>query len=210
MPGAKPSSALGGSLAGLLGGAVFLLLWLAFSFPFLLALLAGAAGFGAGLLLFVRRSRGIVVGLDPAMAALREQTLREAREKLAEIRSFAARITAQRPRETARDVVAAIEQLLTDLEGDVRDVAAARRVFTYYLDAAVRIMGSYVELAGKNLGSPGIDASLARAESALDTLRAAFRAQHGRVLENDVMDLDTEIALLKKTVDMDGLGERTQ
>jgi hypothetical protein len=54
---------------------------------------------------------------------------------------------------------------------------------------------------------PGIQASLARVEGMLGTLKDAFEAQLAKLLSNDVMDLDSALQTLKQAIEMEGLGK---
>jgi len=47
--------------------------------------------------------------------------------------------------------------------------------------------------------------TLARAEVSLDSIQRAFDSQLAGLLQHQVMDLDSEIALLEKTVEIDTL-----
>ena len=50
--------------------------------------------------------------------------------------------------------------------------------------------------------------TLARAETSLDAIQRAFDKQLAGLLEHEVIDLDSEVALLEKTVQMDDLMSR--
>jgi hypothetical protein len=52
----------------------------------------------------------------------------------------------------------------------------------------------------------GDPATIQRAEEVLGTIEESFAKQLKRLHENDNLDLDTEIAVLKKAMKMDGAG----
>jgi 5-bromo-4-chloroindolyl phosphate hydrolysis protein len=192
-----------GALAGAVGGGLFLLLWLLFGWGFLPSLLFGAAGFGAGMLAF-RRRPAMRVELSGVNAEMRSAAVREGREKLAELSEAIHRISGPaRARFDAVRQVAA--RIVGDLERNSRDVRAARQFLGYYLDATIRVCSSYAELASTGLRGEGIAGSLARTESLLDAIRQAFEQQHAKLLAGEVLDLDTEIALLEKTMRGEGI-----
>jgi len=66
----------------------------------------------------------------------------------------------------------------------------------------------YVSLSSKNVSSEEMQALLTRAEDSLDTIKSAYDKQLEQLLENDVMDLDTELEVLERTIRMEGLGEQ--
>jgi 5-bromo-4-chloroindolyl phosphate hydrolysis protein len=138
---------------------------------------------------------------------MRETALREGTERLAEIRRTVSRIADPRVRKKGEAVTASVENILDDLRKNPRDIRAARQFLSYYLDATGRIFGRYVELADKGLNAPEITSSLRKVEETMDTIHSAFEKQHARLLADDVLDLDSEIALLKNTIDSEGLGD---
>ena len=64
-------------------------------------------------------------------------------------------------------------------------------------------------LTARPTTSPDIAAALARAEASLDSVQAAFDGQLANVLEDRVIDLESEIELLEKTVHMDDYYSQT-
>ena len=208
---AKSTATLPGSIAaGLIGGGAFLLFWLVFEVPILLSLLIGAAAYGAGMLVFRRSPRRLNVDVSGVPRELREAALREGQEKIAELKALAPRIIAATARRRFDDVVESASRILDDLKKNPKDIRSARQFLSYYLDATVKIATRYAELSAKNLDDAAIKESLRKAESMLDVIRGAFEKQHARLLEDDVMDLDAEMTLLKQTLTMEGLGPEEQ
>ena len=101
------------------------------------------------------------------------------------------------------------DQILSELVTSPRKVDAARGFLTYYLDAAQRIVDGYALLASRPTGSPEIARALARAEASLDSVQTAFDGQLANVLGDRVLDLESEIELLEKTVRMDDYFSQT-
>jgi 5-bromo-4-chloroindolyl phosphate hydrolysis protein len=193
-------------LAGLLGGGLFLVLWLLLGVPLVWSLAAGAAGWGAGLLVF-RRRPAVEVALDGATREMRLAALREGTDKLADIRRTVSRIADPRVRGKGDAVCTVVQNILEDLRKDPGDIRSARQFLSYYLDATGRIFTRYVELADTGLATADIASSMRRVEQTMDTMRSAFEKQHARLLEHDVLDLDSEIALLENTLRLEGLAE---
>jgi 5-bromo-4-chloroindolyl phosphate hydrolysis protein len=79
-----------------------------------------------------------------------------------------------------------------------KDLKPAKQFLNYYLDAAMKIVTRYAELATGPAGSPEVMQSLAKAESVMDTLNESFEKQQAKLKENDVLDLDTEIQVFEK------------
>ena len=82
-------------------------------------------------------------------------------------------------------VVAASKSILDDSAKNPKDVRAARQFLNYYLDATIKIVARYADLARKEASLRGDPSSLKRAESMLDMIRSAFEKQHARLLEDE-------------------------
>jgi len=205
-PSKNAAGPITGVLAGVVGGAVFLVLWMVFGLPVIPSLIAGAAGYGAGLLIFRRSSGSLEVAIPGVSREMISTSLREGGEKISELKSLSPRISSSSIRAKFDAIVGAGEDIVDDLKKNPKDIRAARQFLNYYLDATIKIVTRYADLSEKGLTTSDIQDSLRKVESMLDTIRAAFEKQHARLLEDDVLDLDAEMSLLKQTIQMEGLG----
>ena len=57
------------------------------------------------------------------------------------------------------------------------------------------------------VSQPAVSHALAKAEQALLTLNRAFEGQFEKLMENELMDMDADIRLLKQTMKMEGYEE---
>lgn len=101
------------------------------------------------------------------------------------------------------------DQILAELSLKPRKVDAARGFLTYYLDASERIVRGYADLSQRDVRSADVAQTLTRAEASLGSMQQAFDRQLESILKDTVLDLDTEIALLEKTVRMENLYDQT-
>lgn len=140
-----------------------------------------------------------IYGIDDK--ALRE-TLDEAAKKLDAIRAASEKIAKPDVRAKIAKVCSTGDAILEDIRKDPKDLKPAKQFLNYYLDAAMKIVTRYAELAtgpaGSSAGSPEVQQSLAKAESVMDTLNESFEKQLAKLKENDVLDLDTEIQVFEK------------
>ena len=119
-------------------------------------------------------------------------------------------ITKHEVRERIVRLCRTADEILAELAAKPRKLDAARSFLTYYLDAAARIVaGLRQPLAARRLASPEINAALGKAEASLDSVQQAFDRQLANVLEDRVLDLESEIELLEKTVDMETMFSQT-
>lgn len=133
------------------------------------------------------------------------QVIEAAGERVDGILEAAHRIPQPEVRDRIARLCASAEKILDELHREPRQVDLARAFLTYYLEAAYRIVRGYAGLVERGVSSADIQTTLARAETSLDAIQQAFDKQLAGLLEHDVIDLDSEVALLEKTVQMDNL-----
>jgi len=200
--------AAGSILAALVGGGIFVLFLLVLQIGILISLAAGVAGYGAGVLIFSRRGRDqmwIAAQLSGLSAGDLQKTFDEGYWKLAQIRLCARKC---RDNQISRKIEAignGVEKIFLHLKSDPRSIKAARPFLNYQLDAAIKIIKKYDELSSRQLQSVDIQQTLKKTESLLDSIEKAFSKQLIKLVENDVIDLETEVELLKRTLKMEGL-----
>jgi 5-bromo-4-chloroindolyl phosphate hydrolysis protein len=197
-----------GLLAGILGGAVFLAFLFLLNVGLVGSLVGGAVGFVAGLLITRRKLPKVDMSMSGVSPEMLAEALRDGRSKLAEMRSIASRIQNPLVQFKVKQISDITEKILLDIQKDPNDLKPARQFLSYYLEATCKILRGYVDLSDKKVADPDVQTSLRRVEGLLDTIRKAFLQQHAQLLQNDVMDLDTEIQVLENTIKMEGLGEK--
>ncbi len=194
---------IGGHLAALLlGGGIFAACFLLLKIGIVWCIVLGVVGYliTAGQLFSrkIKRERG---------GKKLDDTLKEGQMKLREMRSYTSKIRDYRVRKKANGVYQAASDIFENFKDDPRDIKKARQFLNYYFDSAITILKKYIELKDKKIDSPELEETLSKVESTLDTVKAAFELQLAKLQENDVMDLDIEIEVLKKTLQAEGLGK---
>jgi 5-bromo-4-chloroindolyl phosphate hydrolysis protein len=195
----KQLNALG---AALVAGVVFLVTFLVLDLGFVIALVLAALGFAAGWFLFPSKKPEVVAAETEV-----KQALADGRQKLDRFRSLGRDIAKPAMAASVAEVAAVIEKILATVAEDPKKLKAAKQFLNYYLDAAVRILSMYTELASKDLHDAGIQASLTKVETTLGTIKDAFEKQLAKLLSGEAMDLDAELTLLQQTLTMEGLGK---
>jgi 5-bromo-4-chloroindolyl phosphate hydrolysis protein len=201
------SSAVQGIVSGFLGGGAFVVLFIFLDFAWWLALTAGVASFFTGYLIMRPRRNTVLLQVQGLAPGTVEKVLEEGRRKIEELRDFEGRITSPEVREEVKGIRDAAVRILEEIERDPGDVKIARPFLNYHFDATMKILRKYVELSERGAADTAIRTSLNKVENTLHLIRTAFEKQHSRLLENDTLDLDTEITVLEKTIRMEGLGD---
>jgi len=186
--------------AGIIGAAVFaLLLFLTWNVP--IAAAGAGAGFIAGLLILKPSNKEEISlsmsGISPEMIA---EAVRDGRARIASLRDVGQRVTNPLVQFKVKQIADVADKIVDDIRKDPGDLRAARPFLNYYLDSTVKILERYAELSSKKVLDREVQLSLKRVEALLDSIRLAFHKQLARLLEHDVLDLDTEMSVLEKTI----------
>lgn len=197
---------MGDILAGFTGGLVFLVFFLMLRFSVILALaIAVVAYFAVALLLGpVRKGLSLDI-LDEVDGELVSKAIAEAQTKIREIGDCGKKINLLPVREKIDALCGLADQIIDTVRKNPQSMKLARKFLSYYLDATVKIVRRYTELTAVQVRTPEIEESLHKVEDMLDIIKNTFEKQLGKLLEDDILDLDTEISVLEKTIKSEGL-----
>ncbi len=143
-------------------------------------------------------------GAPPTDGSTRPGRTEEARRKAGRIRAMACRATDETIRARIVETADSADAILDYLAKHPSSDASARAFNVYYLDAALSIVEGYLELL-KRKDAPGVDPRLRAAESSISDMAPAFKNILGKIMERDLINLDAEIAVLKKTIRADNI-----
>lgn len=185
--------------------AVFLVLLFAFRFPFPVAAAAAVLLYLAVSL--IRRPNRFRIGKievesEDDFKAL-QTTIGEGYQTLDKIRSMQKQIRDGEIRGKVGRIVATAEKIFAYLEKNPKKIRSARRFFSYYLETASHIVSRYLELSSQNIQSEEISRTLAKVSNILSVIESTFEKQLAALMSNDIMDLESEIALLENTIKME-------
>ena len=93
--------------------------------------------------------------------------------------------------------------VVTEIERDPRDLRRARKALTVYLDGAERVTSKYIATHPRAGDQQGALEEGYR--TLLDQLERAFAEQHGKLIQNDTMDLDVQIEVLTTRLKQEGV-----
>ncbi|MGN0241975.1 MAG: 5-bromo-4-chloroindolyl phosphate hydrolysis family protein, partial [Candidatus Weimeria sp.] len=95
------------------------------------------------------------------------------------------------------------ENIVHYLEKHVESISGAGRFLNYYLDTAVTILGKYIDLCRAEIPGDELKNVTDQTASAVDTLNDAFSRQYSRLLTGDMMDIESDIDVLKHMSESD-------
>ncbi|WP_439815957.1 5-bromo-4-chloroindolyl phosphate hydrolysis family protein [Zavarzinia sp. CC-PAN008] len=130
---------------------------------------------------------------DTSFAA---ELTQEARRKLARLEDLLPRIRQPDIARRTERIITLAEGIVANVERDPGDANRARRVLTFYLDSVIKIVDHALVIASQG---PEHE-SLKRIPAALADVEEVMRHHGDRMLENDVLNLDTELGVLEQTL----------
>lgn len=177
-----------------------------------LALLTGFGGFIAGSLVFrpitgKKKELPDYSRIDGVTHEIHEQALREGRLKLSKLRAYTDRIQDRSIQIKARNIGLLTEKILDTIEKDPKDLKPSRSFLNYYLDAVLKILNQYNEMSTQKIGSKDVEQLIVKVDGTLTALEQACEKHLKRLMENDLLDLDTELTVLQRTIEMEGFGK---
>ena len=94
--------------------------------------------------------------------------------------------------------------IFEDVKKNPQDLKKIKTFTNYYLDSTDKIITQYVELSGKKEITPEIQSAMTKVEALLDQIKETFEKQLKNLMEDDLLNLDVELSVLKKTMKYEG------
>ncbi len=193
-------------LAGAAASLFFLLLFLGLGWSFPVSLLFAVLLFAAVWLITKPERKGKNAGWQPddqEKELLR--SMKEARKDFESIRRSMGRIRDGQLRQQTEEMCRAAGNVLAYLEKHPEKIPAARRFIDYYQDTASTLLARYVELESAGLSESQTQVLTESMKRAAAALTDAFQKQLGKMVENEVTDMETDVAVLEQMMRMEGL-----
>ena len=104
---------------------------------------------------------------------------------------------------------------LVELAGNILDyltenpekITAARRYIDYYQETAANVLEHYTELKKTGLSTAETEKILRSTQESVATLKAAFNMQFEKLMQNELLDMEADLKLLKQTLRSEGYRE---
>lgn len=149
-------------------------------------------------IIMLKNPSGTVNGAVKAVMA--EKAVKEGIEKLKNIRNNTRMISNNEIAAKIQDIYKTGFDIFEYLDKNPGDLSKARQFINYYLDATQKIVNQYVELSAKKEKTKEIEESLKNVEAILDSIKETYSKQLHNLMEDDLLDLNTEIKVLEKTM----------
>lgn len=125
--------------------------------------------------------------------------------RLKEIRNLNSQIKETEVKEKAKRIEELVKAIFDDFKEDPKDIRSARSFLNYYLDSTIKILSHYVDLSKEKIRTPDVDNNLKKAETLLGTIEESFKKQLNKLKQNNLMEMETEMEVLEKTLNMEDM-----
>ena len=147
----------------------------------------------------ILKQQGSLSKLVPAEERVKE-IIKDGMKKLSEIRQQSIHIKKNVVAFKIKDICKVGVEIFDVLKKNPNDARRAKQFINYYLDATVNIVKKYVELSRRKDQTEEVRNSLSEVENTLDSIKETYEKQLANLYEDDLLDLNTEISLLKRTM----------
>jgi 5-bromo-4-chloroindolyl phosphate hydrolysis protein len=131
-----------------------------------------------------------------------QNTLRENKEKIREVCKDTEVLSGD-IKKKVKKLCEISEQILENVKNNPQNMKSVKRVFCYYLETTDRILDIYTEISKQNSQSIEMEDRVKKVENTLDLIIAIFEQYIEKSVETKVIDLDVEIELLEKVIQME-------
>lgn len=132
-----------------------------------------------------------------------QRRLEEAEEDFRKIEKNVQKIHDMNVRDLAQELQQTASSILSYLEAHPDKITLARQFIDYYQETTVSLLLKYVELQDSSLDTAEVRRLKTDTAHALTVLKTAFEQQFQKLMRNEMLDMDAEIRLLEKTVEME-------
>ena len=138
------------------------------------------------------------------------ERLQEAGRDYRRMREAADRIQAPGLRQSASELIDIAGNILKFLTDNPRKIPSARRYIDYYQETAANVLENYVELQDTRLLTDESEKIFQNTAEAVLTLKDAFRMQFQKLMQNELMDMEADLILLRQTLRSEGYEVRQE
>ena len=105
-------------------------------------------------------------------------------------------------KQECNDMTLKISKILKYLEKHPNKIGENKKFFTYYLETIFKIVNSYYEISSQDVHTKEREEVINKTENSLTIINKSLDDQFTKMLQNDALDLDTEVDFLKSSMQM--------
>lgn len=195
-----------GMVSGVIGAIIFIIFLFMLDIGVMVSILAGIISFAATLLIFHSlTSKTIELEMESVHDEYYQTILNEGYEKIKLIQTEVGNIKNQGIQKDGVEILEICGSIFKTLEESPTDIKVIRQFFTYYLEALLTIFQKYNQIAKSGIKGEKQDRIHEQMTQNLGMVKELLHSQLKKLLEDDFMDLDTELQTLNKMMEMEGI-----
>lgn len=133
-----------------------------------------------------------------------ESVAREGMEKIRMINNLTMKISDNEKAAKIKEFCRIGVEIFDDIKKNPDHIRKAKQFTNYYLDATKKIIDQYAEMVNLKNRTPEMEETVKKIEGMLDSIKDTFAKQLASLMEDDLLDINAEISVLKNTMKLDG------
>lgn len=133
-----------------------------------------------------------------------KELMEEAHRDMTMYKNHLDQVKAPEIKEEGEKLYATGKSILDYLEDNPRKISKARRFLNYYLETSKELIVKYVSFEKTNIKTEELVRIYESTLKALNILQEAFRKQFVKLASNEILDIESDIQLLEKTLKEEG------
>lgn len=192
-------------LSGALALVMFFFLFVRLRFHLFLSILLAAGTYVALTLLLKPQKRIGKMDLSSiGNGELLGEKFGEAQKDFARLKKAVMEIKEEELKMQCTQLLETAESILKYLADHPEKIMAARRYIDYYQETAANILENYLELQKTKLATKEAEEIMKKTREGVLILKEAFGLQLQKLMENELMDMEADLNLLKQTLSSEG------
>ena len=99
-------------------------------------------------------------------------------------------------------------KIFAQVEQNPEKLPQIRKFMNYYLPTTLKILNAYAQMEAQGIEGENIRSAKKRIEGMMDKVVEGFEKQLDKLFQNDAMDITTDVEVLERMLEKDGLGEQ--
>ena len=131
--------------------------------------------------------------------------LADGERAVSEMQQLRESIGEARLKEKIGDIIVITNKIFKDVIEDPDDYSQIKRFSDFYLPTTIKLLHTYDRLGRSGTAGENITGTLARIDTALDTILDSYRKFFDSLFENQALDIETDIRVLESVLKKEGL-----
>ena len=188
----------------LLGGTFFAVPYLALGIGALPAAAIGVAAYGAGTLLFKKRTK---LDISDDITLGDKEALTNAQEMVKKIRDISAKLESKDLVKNVKDICSTSDKIIDTAIEKPEKIKKIKNFLNYYLPVTEKILERYDEIENQKLNTKETKKFMSSVEEMIEKIKAAFEQQLSNIYQTEMIDTDAELKVFETMLKSDGFIE---